>query len=116
MSINAQKELTRLKEDGLEIEEDKRRYIFHPDINSVRNIQLYRTLLHEIGHFYQYISTEPEIYDKLTTAEKEAFAHHFAEQLKTELIGQKIIPFDRILTKEFIAESNLDISDFEINS
>lgn len=116
LSVDSQKELNRLKEDGFNIKEDKRKYTFNLDIATVRNTQLYRTLLHEIGHYYQYITTSSHVYKSLITDEKEAFAHNFADKLKMELMESKIIPFDRILKKENIDNLKLDISDFEFDT
>lgn len=116
LSIDAQAELLRLKADGYEIEEDKRQYKINLNVNHVRNTQLYRTLLHEIGHYYHYIITDSNIYENLATKEKEAFAHNFADSLRTYLEDTQVIPFDRILKKEFIELSKLDLSDFEITT
>ncbi len=95
LSLNAQKELVRLREDGHEIIEDKRRYTIQLSAESVRNTQLYRTLLHEIGHYYHYISTATEVYDNLATAGKEVFAHDFADNMLSDLKKMGIIPFVR---------------------
>jgi hypothetical protein len=113
LSIDNQKELLRLRADGYEIEEDKRQYKINLSLENVRNTQLYRTLLHEIGHYYHYITTESDTYEKLTTSEKEIFAHDFADKLREELEDLRIIPFDRILTKENIERLGLDMTDFE---
>lgn len=100
LSLDSQKELQRLREDGCEITEDKRQYNIKLDVNTVRNIQLYRTLLHEIGHYYHFITTDSDVYDNLITSEKETFAHQFADRLKQELTDARIIPFDRIMNPE----------------
>jgi len=54
LSLDERKELERLKKDGLQIWEDKRYYRAEYDLDTLRNIQLYRTLLHEFGHYVQY--------------------------------------------------------------
>lgn len=105
--------MLRLKADGYEIEEDKRQYKINLSLENVRNTQLYRTLLHEIGHYYHYITTESDIYEKLTKTEKETFAHDFADKLRKELKDIGVIPFDRILTRENIERLGLDVFDFE---
>lgn len=115
LSLDNQKELGRLKEDGFEIVEDSRQFKIKLSLENVRNTQLYRTLLHEIGHYHHSITTDPDIYDKLTVAEKETFAHNFADKLRKELEDLGIIPFDRLLTKENIEILKLDLSDFEWN-
>lgn len=116
LSLDKQKELLRLKTDGYEIEQDKRQYKIKLSVEHVRNTQLYRTLLHEIGHYYHSISTEPDIYEKLITTEKETFAHDFADKLRIDLEDFKITPFDRILIQENIEIAGLDLSDFEIQT
>ncbi len=54
LSIDERKELERLKRDGLQVREDKHYYLAQYDLDVLRNIQLYRTLLHEFGHYVQY--------------------------------------------------------------
>lgn len=54
-SVEGLKDLKRLKEDGYAFRESKRDYVAEYDIESVRSTQLYRTLLHEIGHYVQYL-------------------------------------------------------------
>jgi hypothetical protein len=115
LSIEGQKEVLRLIADGHEIHEDKRQYTLKPGLEHVRNTQLYRTLLHEIGHYYHYITTEPDVYEKIGATEKEIFAHGFADQCRKALEDAEIIPFDRILTIENIKASKLDLSDFQID-
>lgn len=120
LSIDSQKELERLKEDGHEIENNGRNFVAEYKIENVRNTQLYRTLPHEFGHYVQYlefvereylefientdyekVDAEFEMFDKrhdkyfeIPKPEKEKFAHKYADNLKTELTKMKIIPFD----------------------
>jgi hypothetical protein len=120
LCIDSQKELERLKEDGHIFEYDGRNFIADFEIENVRNTQLYRTLPHEFGHYVQYLDyierdyiaflnktddenngetfetfdVRRENYFKIPKAEKEKFAHKYAEDLKTELVKKKIIPFD----------------------
>jgi hypothetical protein len=54
MSIDDQAEFRRLKEDGHQFVDEKRYFIAPIEIESSRTTQLYRTLLHEIGHYKQY--------------------------------------------------------------
>lgn len=111
LSVDDQKEIERLIEDGHKIENDGRHFIAEFEINSVRNTQLYRTLPHEFGHYVQYLdvverpATENEDleawdarqdkYFEIPKAEKEKFAHKYADNLKTELTRKKIIPFEQ---------------------
>ena len=51
LSIDSQKEIKRLEEDGHKIINDGRHYVAEYTIENVRNTQLYRTLPHEFGHY-----------------------------------------------------------------
>lgn len=121
LSIDSQKELERLKEDGHKIENDGRHYIAEYKIENVRNTQLYRTLPHEFGHYVQFLDfverdyleyieytdseyddsefenfdKRKEEYFKISKSEKEKFAHKYADNLKTELTMKNIIPFEQ---------------------
>ncbi len=108
-TIDDQKEFERLKKDGHIFTENKREFIaeFNPEI--VRNTQLYRTLPHEFGHYVHYLKIvensgdEEEDYDEkekrmdfyfsIPKAEKEKFAHNYAEKLNDKLRSENIIPF-----------------------
>jgi hypothetical protein len=112
LSIDSQRELERLREDGHKIIDVKRHLIADYKINNVRATQLYRTLIHEFGHYVHYLEfveipgTDDEEYEewekrndlyfKLPNSEKEKFAHKYADFLKQKLIDKKIIPFERI--------------------
>lgn len=103
-----QKELERLKEDGHPFEETKRAFLFSFTIEKSRNTQLYRTLLHEFGHYVHYLGTisifedenyaeiekQQNSYFNLPKKEKETFAHNYADRLKEGLTLHKIIPFE----------------------
>lgn len=104
-------EVERLKLDGHPMIRTKRGYKFTPTLETVRAKQLYRTLLHEIGHHVDYI-TNYENHDSKTSKDKEVFAHNYADRMKESFIKQGVIPFDRILDLEQIEKDGLDISDF----
>lgn len=55
LSIDSQKELERLKEDGHKIKMGKRFYEAEYELKNIRTTQLYRTLLHEFGHYVHYL-------------------------------------------------------------
>ena len=109
LSIDDQKELEKLIEDGHKIENTGRHFVADYELEYVRNTQLYRTLPHEFGHYVQYLdfverpASADEDYEvwearqykyfEIPKAEKEKFAHRYAYNLKTELIRRKIIPF-----------------------
>lgn len=111
LSVDDQKELERLIEDGHKIENNGRYFVAEYELEWIRNTQLYRTLPHEFGHYVQYLeyverpATEDEDYDvwearhkkyfEIPKAEKEKFAHKYADNLRTELTKRKIIPFER---------------------
>ena len=111
LAIDDQKEIQRLIEDGHKIENDGRHFVAEYELKNVRNTQLYRTLLHEFGHYVQYLefverpATEDEEYEvwearqdkyfEIPKAEKEKFAHKYADNLRTELTNKKIIPFEQ---------------------
>ncbi|MDO8897945.1 MAG: hypothetical protein Q7V19_09875 [Bacteroidales bacterium] len=111
LSTNNRKELERLRGDGHLIIEDRKYFTAEYKIENVRNTQLYRTLLHEFGHYVHYfeIVEQPEKenedfeerekrenqYFKLPKADREKFAHSYAERLKITLTEKGIIPFER---------------------
>jgi len=103
-----QAELDRLREDGHTIERVGRTYVVEVTPESARNTQLYRTLLHEVGHWYDWLRNveEPcrrgEPYHELEdryfarpTAEREAFAHRYADNLRKRLMDTGRIPSSR---------------------
>lgn len=111
LSVDAMEELKRLISDGHKVETTKKYYVLHSSLEAVRATQLYRTLLHEIGHHVDYKKNE-DIFDRKPSQQKEVFAHRYAEKLGNEMKKKKIIPFERIGTKESIELGGLRISDF----
>ncbi len=109
-TIEDQKEFARLKEDGHFFIENKRNFVSELHLEPSRNTQLYRTLLHEFGHYVHYLEVverlgkddenynakekRDDYYMSLSKVEKEKFAHHYAEHLKQKLKHDKIIPFN----------------------
>ena len=114
-SVDDQKELHRLRNDGIELTETKRHFETILTVEKIRNVQLYRTLLHEIGHYYQFL-TNRDTFDRIPTAEREVFAHQFADKLREKLRDEKIIPFSRKLNEKSLLQDGLDIEDFEPDS
>ena len=112
LSIDSQKELERLKADGHSIKQGNRFLTADYKLENVRNTQLYRTLLHEFGHYVHYlqeverpaIDDEPienwelrnDNYFKIPQVETEKFAHKYADTLRQKLIDNNIIPFNPI--------------------
>jgi hypothetical protein len=104
-------EVERLKQDGHPMVRTKRGYKFTPNLETVRAKQLYRTLLHEIGHHVDYTINSETIYSK-TSKDKEVFAHSYATKMKEKLTQQGVIPFSRLVELEQIEKDGLDINDF----
>ncbi|MBD3904034.1 hypothetical protein NAL32_04670 [Chryseobacterium sp. Ch-15] len=107
-TIEDQKEFILLKEDGHLFIENKRDFISELKLNPSRNTQLYRTLLHEFGHYVHYLEVverpgtndakeiRDDYYMSLPKVEKEKFAHQYTNRLKKKLTDDKIIPFENM--------------------
>lgn len=111
LSVEAQKELVRLQEDGHTVADTGKFYEIKFDPAAVRNTQLYRTLLHELGHYVHYLNIverparndeeyeewekRHDLYSKIPHAEKEQFAHNYANTMKKYLVDRRAIPFER---------------------
>lgn len=99
-------ELDRLREDGHEVTPTGGGYLVEVTPESARNTQLYRTLPHEIGHWFDwsekvrtpkarggdYIELS-DAYFARPKAEREAFAHRYADRVSAELRRAGAIPF-----------------------
>ncbi|MEK6155673.1 hypothetical protein WIW50_20605 [Flavobacteriaceae bacterium 3-367] len=121
------KEFERLRNDGHKMTENKREYIIYPTITGLRNTMLYRTFIHEVGHYVEYLEkierpsrkdTDYDFwadYDKIPSQEKENFAHAYAERVTKGLTEKGLIPFERILDKTSIMSEKMNISDFIIS-
>lgn len=118
-------ELNRLKSDGHKIIEEKRHFKVISTLEANRSTQLYRTLLHEIGHyvFYRIKYLEKlgdddfneqldQQYENIPKKEKEAFAHKYADDLKSKLQSKGLIPFGRIIDKESMERDRLRLEWF----
>jgi hypothetical protein len=111
LTVEDRNELERLKKEGHVFVADKRAYTASTTLETVRATQLYRTLLHEVGHYVQYrqvveallpefaeMSEEERkdyFRDSVPTAEREKFAHAYADRLRKTLLAQGEIPFQR---------------------
>lgn len=101
-------ELDRLRADGHLFRETRRYYEAVLEPGALRNTILYRTVLHELGHLAHYhdevldadSATSPdqsfaaERYFRKPVAERETFAHRFAEVISAQLRSAGAIPFD----------------------
>ncbi len=103
------KELESLKSDGHDVQRSGRKYVITLTASSARNTQLYRTLLHEIGHWFDWLSkvegpsAEGEDWEMLERNyfarpkdERESFAHRYADAKRMHLEEMGLIPFDRL--------------------
>jgi len=100
-------ELERLSKDGHTVI-DKGKYfeiLSNPD--SIRSTQLYRTVLHEIGHWQDWLQKVKKPAEKVTDKsnaledayfsrpheERETFAHRYADAARHRLLKEGVIPF-----------------------
>ncbi len=112
LSLDAAEELERLRDDGHTIRLTRQGYVIDRTPETCRGTQLYRTLLHEIGHWVDYQrcyrrpSREPDAdpsalwerhFVQKPPAEREQFAHQYADRLRAELRKSGVMPFDRVL-------------------
>lgn len=85
-------ELERLVADGHRLEEARRHRILHRTAASNRATQLYRSLVHEVGHYVHYIDevltgddagfdARRDRYFAKPQREREAFAHRYADRI-----------------------------------
>lgn len=84
LAPEGQKELERLRTDGHTITETRKYHKILMSLDSIRSTQLYRTLLHEIGHHVDY-THDPTGFTSRPSAEKEVFAHKYADKLTSVL-------------------------------
>jgi len=111
LSPDLQAELARLKNDGHSVTTTKRHHIVSANLASIRATQLYRTLLHEIGHHVDRQRNE-EAFDAKPSKEKEVFAHRYADELRKNLNRKGTLPFKRIFDIESLAADKLRVADF----
>lgn len=111
-SVHEKNEFNLLIQDGLNFVLDKRDYFAQLDPDKIRNIQLYRTLLHEIGHYNHYLEIverpgnededfevwkeRNDFYFSINQDEKETYANKYAVTMKSILQENGIIPFNKI--------------------
>jgi hypothetical protein len=122
-------ELKRLESDGHRFRVGDTRNTIEPTLEACRATQLYRTFVHELGHwvdflkkvqrpamvhseadFDHYASLLEQFHSRPTT-EKESFAHHYVDRMRTQLIDAGLIPFPRLLDRESVAREKLSLAD-----
>ncbi|HEY7184115.1 MAG TPA: hypothetical protein VIC84_21960 [Blastocatellia bacterium] len=111
LTPDLQQELERLREDGHEIITTSRDHKINVSLESIRATQLYRTLLHELGHSVDN-DRDRNAFDRKSSLEKETFAHQYAEKMRERLVRFGIIPFDRMFDIETIDRDGLSVTDF----
>jgi hypothetical protein len=122
-----QRELDRLRQEADRVEFDGRHHVLHFGLAAVRAVQLYRTVLHELGHWADYYekverpsrarggdrwSELRDAYFRRPASERESFAHRYACELAQDLKTRGIIPFERILDVDKMAAEGLSRADF----
>ena len=132
LSVGSMDELDRLRSDGHKIKSD-RDHTIQPSLTSCRATQLYRTILHELGHWVDFLEKverpfagsdgelQGDLYPRLLNTfhrrpdkEKEQFAHAYAERMRRKLTALQVIPFDRQLNRESIIRDRLRFEDFSL--
>jgi hypothetical protein len=121
-------ELERLRQDGHVIRTSRHGYRIEASLDSARAVQLYRTLLHEIGHWVDYLRSVErpaagspgtwfalrEGYWQRPSAEREAFAHRYAGELRRRLASAGHLPFPRLVAEQGMRRDGLRAEDFLI--
>ena len=101
-------ELERIRSDGHTVIRSANRYQLESRTRADRQTQLYRTVLHEVGHWVDYDTwltrnaSDPELwndderdsYFSRPAREREGFAHRYADELGERLRNQCRIPFE----------------------
>ncbi len=110
-----QKELDKLEEEGHKITRGRNCNIIKSPPEAKRNTQLYRTILHEIGHYVQYMQDVNmpsdygdgenwqglhDEYFARPSLDKEYFAEKYAEEIRERLMFAGIVPFSPIVLDE----------------
>jgi hypothetical protein len=123
----AKAEFERLLKDGHSVTREGPRFSVQCSLETTRNTQLYRTVLHEIGHWVDWLQKverpvmPPDLqedqyewrrelqakYDQRPPQEREALANQYADGMWAKLVAAGVIPFPRRL--EF---PDLDPADF----
>ncbi len=115
-------ELGRLIADGHAVTRKGRRHVIEMTSASIRSTQLYRTLLHEIGHWVDWQekvlrpaggdldheSALSDLYFARPRAEREAFAHRYADETRERLARLGVLPFEALRSHERLTRDQLD--------
>ncbi len=122
LSLERQGELERMQRLASGYEFDGRRHRFRWGLLNLRRWLLYHTLIHEVGHWVDYLSkvvvpskngdgVMGELWDRYIArpvAEKEAFAHRFSDEWRDALVRAEQIPFARQFDEKRLRADGLD--------
>lgn len=131
-SLESRDELERLRQDGHSVTETARGFEIDSDLHSVRTTQLYRTLPHEVGHNADYLQKVENVlrspsastadretletrYFARPRAEREAFAHRFADEWALAAQAEGVIPFRRLDSADAFVRDGLDARWFGVS-
>jgi hypothetical protein len=126
MNVDDEAELERFRANGQTIIEDRRSISVVLDMPAQREVQLFRTVLHEVGHQVDYLEKVQrpsndeesdwselwEQYWQRPSREREVFAHAFADRNGSALRLTGRIPFPRLDNEERLLGLGLRPSDF----
>lgn len=131
LSLDDAAELGRLRSDGHELRTGDRSHTIEPTLETCRATQLYRTMLHELGHWVDFLEKVQrpsaalgadeegdgyggllDRYHSRPSREKERFAHDYAVRLRKHLVEIRAIPFDRELDRDQLMKDGLRVQDF----
>lgn len=125
----SQAELARLHTLGLEPTLDRRSLTFETTVAGARSVLLYHTLLHEVGHFQDFLrlverpralapdGNDDRLWDRYWArpeVEREEYAHRYSDRLRARLSAAGVIPFDRKLDPVAISRDGLAMRDFTL--
>jgi hypothetical protein len=126
MKPGDQSEFERLRRDGHVIARTGRRFVVKCCLETVRNTQLYRTVLHEIGHWVDWLEKVQRAvapanvrdddyfwrenlqstYDRRPKQDRERSANQYADRIWAHLSELGVIPFERKLNFEDLDEAD----------
>ncbi len=126
LSVESQQELERLRLEAANVEDNGREHILTFDMAAIRTVQLFRTLLHEIGHWVDYrqnvtipSASDPDLwlplwerYWQRPSAERESYAHRYSVEAATKFRDRGMIPFERMLNVDQLHQDGLHLNDF----
>ncbi len=89
LTLADQEELARLSDDGHQVSKERRGYQICLTEEGIGNTLFRRTLLHELGHWVDYLrhsgqKDDGETFFQRPSREREAFAHRFAREWQAE--------------------------------